>query len=67
MLDYMDRLKELDTSAAEPMYHAISIEGVFREDVELNGNGSKAALANAPSRSADGFVVPKTIGSEGVE
>lgn len=65
MLDYMDQLKELDTAAAEPMYHAFETGGVFREDTVTGADGRKEALANAPLRSESGFVVPKTIGSEG--
>lgn len=67
MLDYMDQLKELDTSATEPMYHAFETVGVFREDTVTGTDGSKEALANAPLRSETGFVVPKTIESEGAE
>lgn len=67
MLDYMDQLNKLDTSEAEPMYHAFDIEGVFREDTVTGMDGRKEALANAPLRSETGFVVPKTIGSEGAE
>lgn len=67
MLDYMDQLKELDTSAVEPMYHAFSMEGIFREDVVTNGDGRRDTLANAPFCSENGIIVPRTIGSEGAE
>ena len=65
MLDYMDQLNELDTSAVEPMYHAFYRDSVFREDTVTNGDGSKETLANAPSSAKNGIIVPKTIGSEG--
>ena len=56
MLDYIDKLNELDTTGVEPMTN------VFREDVVTNGDGSEATLSNAPSMKDSGFKVPKTIG-----
>lgn len=37
MLDYIDKLNELDTSGVEPMTHIFPIANVFREDVVTNG------------------------------
>ena len=48
MLDYIDKLGELDTTGVEPMSHVFPVNNVMREDVVTNGNGSKATLANAP-------------------
>ena len=62
MLDYIDKLNELDTSAIEPMSHVFPVNNVFREDIVTNGDGSEDTLANAPARSSSGFEVPKTIG-----
>lgn len=62
MLDYIDKLNELDTSAVEPMSHVFPVNNVFREDEVTNGDGSEDTLANAPVRTEDGFEVPKTIG-----
>ena len=33
MLDYVDKLNELDTSDVEPMSHVFPVHNVFREDV----------------------------------
>ena len=33
MLDYIDKLNELDTSNVEPMSHVFPVQNVFREDV----------------------------------
>ena len=38
MLDYIDRLGELDTSDVEPMSHVFPINNVFREDIVTNGD-----------------------------
>ncbi|MDE6567912.1 MAG: Asp-tRNA(Asn)/Glu-tRNA(Gln) amidotransferase subunit GatC [Lachnospiraceae bacterium] len=61
MLDYIDKLNELDTTNVEPMSHVFPVHNVFREDVVTNGNGQETALANAPERNGDSFLVPKTI------
>ena len=61
MLDYIDKLNELDTSAVEPMSHVFPVNNVFREDVPANEDGREETLSNAPERQADSFVVPKTI------
>ena len=62
MLDYIDKLNELDTEGVEPMSHVFPVTNVFREDVVTNGDGSEATLSNAPSMKDGGFKVPKTIG-----
>ena len=48
MLDYIDKLNELDTEGVEPMSHVFPVNNVFREDVVTNGDGSADTLANAP-------------------
>ncbi len=61
MLDYFDKLNELDTSGVEPMSHAFPLQNVFREDVVTNGDGSGRTLRNAPEEKDDMFVVPRTF------
>lgn len=61
MLDYIDKLNELDTEGAEPMSHIFPVENVFREDVVTNGNESEKILANAPAQKDDMFMVPRTF------
>ncbi|NBK92644.1 Asp-tRNA(Asn)/Glu-tRNA(Gln) amidotransferase subunit GatC [bacterium 1XD21-13] len=61
ILDYVEKLNELDTEAVEPLVHILDEVNVFREDIETNGDGREEALANAP-RSKDGqYMVPKTF------
>ena len=50
MLDYIDKLSELDTTGVEPMSHVFPVQNVFREDVVTNGDESEQTLANAPAR-----------------
>ena len=61
MLDYIDKLNELDTAGIEPMSHVFPVQNVFREDVVTNGDGSEETLRNAPEEKDGGFKVPKTI------
>lgn len=63
MLDYIDKLNELDTSKTEPMSHVFPVQKVFREDLVADeGKGNREGmLANAPERTEEAFVVPKTI------
>ena len=61
MLDYIDKLGELDTTGVEPMSHVFPVQNVFREDVVTNGDESEQTLANAPAEKDNMFVVPKTF------
>lgn len=62
MLDYIDKLNELDTTGVEPMSHVFPVNNVFREDMVTNTDGSSDTLKNAPAQKDGGFLVPKTIG-----
>ena len=62
MLDYIDKLNELDTAGVEPMSHIFPVYNVFREDEVTNGDNREAMLANAPKAKEGQYQVPKTIG-----
>ena len=61
MLDYNDKLNELDTSGVEPLSHVFQVSNVFREDVVTNQDERERILKNAPARKDDSFKVPKTV------
>ena len=61
MLDYIDKLNELDTSGVEPMSHVFPVNNVFREDVVTNGDDREEMLANAPQKKDGTYMVPKTF------
>lgn len=61
MLDYIDKLNELDTSSVQPMSHVFPVNNVFREDIITNGDEREQILANAPEEKDGAFVVPKTF------
>ncbi len=61
MLDYVDKLNELDTSGVEPLSHVFPVNNVFREDVVTNGDEREKILENAPEKKDGAFKVPKTV------
>ena len=61
MLDYIDKLGELDTEGVEPMSHVFPIQNVFREDVVSNTDMKEELLSNAPDQKDGMFMVPRTF------
>lgn len=61
MLDYIDKLSELDTTGIDPMSHVFSVQNVFREDVVTNGDLREQTLKNAPGEKNNMFIVPMTV------
>ena len=45
ILMYMDILSRVDTAGIKPMTHAISLDNVFRDDIEKKSTGAEIALA----------------------
>ena len=61
MLDYIDKLGELDTTGVEPMSHVFPVHNVFREDVVTNTDDRENILKDAPEEKDGMFVVPRTF------
>jgi len=61
ILEYMDKLEELDTSRVEPTFHAVTRKNVFREDQVIPSNSQDLSLSNAPDGDRGFFRVPKII------
>ncbi len=61
ILDYVDKLNEVDTEGIRPTSHAISLTNAFREDEPAEHLDREKALANAPEKEDGSFVVPKII------
>lgn len=61
ILEHIDKISEVDTSAVKPTAHAVEVSNVFRDDVTRPSLTQEDALANAPKSEAGGFVVPKII------
>lgn len=61
VIEYMDILNTLDTDGIEPMSHVFAIDNVMREDVVAPSYDRETLLANAPERTDETVVVPKTV------
>ena len=61
ILDYMEKINELDTENVQPLAHCLAISNVFRDDCVKESLGAEKALANAPQRDKDFFKVPKIL------
>ncbi len=61
ILEYMEKLNELETKEVEPTTHAIQLQNVFRPDLVRDSLDRKLSLENAPDSDGVNFVVPKVI------
>ena len=61
ILQFIDKLKEVNIEKVDPTSHAISVSNVLREDNPKGSLPVGKALANAPSKKGNFFVVPKVI------
>lgn len=62
ILDYMDLLGEVDTEGVEPLAHPLDVVNVFREDKVQPSLGRERALAGAPHRDDECYLVPAVLG-----
>ena len=61
ILEYFDKLSELDTEDIEPLTHILPVQNVMREDEVKPSFDQKTALKNAPKHSRGHFVIPRVI------
>ncbi|MGD8780017.1 MAG: Asp-tRNA(Asn)/Glu-tRNA(Gln) amidotransferase subunit GatC [Ignavibacteria bacterium] len=61
ILEYMEKLNELDTENIEPLSHPVEQVNVFREDKLKESVDREEALKNAPKSDEEFFKVPKVI------
>jgi len=61
ILDYIDKLNQLDTTGVEPMVHTLNLRNVFRADEVRPSLPPAASLANAPEHTEDSYKVPAVI------
>jgi len=62
ILEYVDKLNEVNTEGVKPTSHAISLINAFREDEQSAHLDREKALANAPQKEDSNFIVPKVVG-----
>jgi aspartyl-tRNA(Asn)/glutamyl-tRNA(Gln) amidotransferase subunit C len=61
MLEFVDKLNELDTDQVEPLIYMSEEVNVLRDDVMKVTLTQKEALMNAPQKDSDYFKVPKVM------
>lgn len=64
ILNYMDKLNELDTTDVEPMLHVLDVSNVFRDDMVGESLSQEQALRNAPNSDGEFFLVPRILDAE---
>ena len=61
IINYMDKLNEVDTTGIEAMSHAFPVKNVFRKDEVRPSVPRDEIIANAPRKNDGCFQVPKTV------
>lgn len=61
ILNYVDKLSELDTAGMPEMSHPFSDVNSFREDEVTNHDDRERLLSNAPEKRGSYFKVFKTV------
>lgn len=61
MLEFVDKLNELNTDAVEPLIYISKEVNVMRADEVKHDISQKEALKNAPKKDSDYFKVPKVV------
>lgn len=61
IVEYIEKLNELDTSDVEPLAHCLPLHNVLRDDEVLPSLPNDVALGNAPDEADGYFKVPKIL------
>ena len=64
MIEFVEKLKEVDTTGVEPLLHITDAVNVLREDEVKQTITKEEALLNAPLTDGNFFKVPKVIKKE---
>jgi len=61
ILEYVEKLNQLDTDNVEPLAHCLPVNNVFGKDEPKKSLDLEQALKNAPQRENEYFKVPKIL------
>jgi len=61
IIEYIEKLSELDTENVEPTAHVLGLNNVFREDVATEPLTDQAPIKDSPAHSKGHYEVPKII------
>ena len=65
IVKYVEKIAAVDVAGVEPMMHGRPLVNAFREEVVRPSLDREIALANAPAKVGDEFLLPKIV--EGAE
>ncbi len=65
ILEYVEKLNQLDTANIEPLAHCLPINNCLREDNVKQSLGTEKTLENAPDKDEKFFLVPKILEDSG--
>ncbi|GBD98993.1 glutamyl-tRNA(Gln) amidotransferase subunit C [bacterium BMS3Abin07] len=61
ILEYIEKLNEIDVLDIKPTSHVLQLDNVFRDDELKKSMTAEDALSNAPDRSGNFYRVPRII------
>ncbi|MCB0281167.1 MAG: Asp-tRNA(Asn)/Glu-tRNA(Gln) amidotransferase subunit GatC [Calditrichae bacterium] len=61
ILEYVEKLNEINTDGIEPLSHSLDLVNVLRKDIEQASLDRNKALENAPKKNDAFFRVPKVV------
>lgn len=61
IVNWMDKLSELDTDGVEPLIHMSQEVNILREDIPVKSMDTRQALMNVPVKDSDYIRVPKFV------
>ena len=61
IVQYVEKISELDLTGIEPTLHGQALVNVFREDTVVPSLDRERVLANAPERNGFEFRLPKIV------
>ena len=61
IIEFIDRLKSIDTKNVDPTSNSLDQSLVMRDDIASDVNSANEILENAPQKELDFFSVPKVI------
>ena len=61
IVNFIDKLRELDVTKVKPTSHILPVKNVFRQDKPAQSLNTEQALNNAPKQKDNFFIVPKVI------
>jgi len=61
MIDFVDKLNEIDTEGVDPLIYMSEEVNVLREDKVTEETSQEDALKNAPEKDSDYFKIPTVL------